>query len=97
MNAPTNGSPSRPITAPKPPRPPTLPKPKPRRIHDAERAHRERELDARIEAVGPAMARFDSFLLANGIQPRELLCGRAMAIWSGRPMTTNNQPRRWIF
>ncbi len=75
----------------------TTPRPKPRRIHDAKRAAAEARLDAAIEAIKPAMARFDSFLLANGIQPRELLCGRAMALWSGRPMITNHQPRRWIF
>ena len=77
------------------------PRPKPSArpiaIEDAARKRRERELDARIEAARPAMVRFDSFLLANGIQPRELLCGRAMALWSGRPTITNHQPRRWIF
>ena len=86
-----------PIRAPKPQKPAVIPRPKPRRIHDVVSARRERELDARIEAIRPAMARFDAFLLANGIQPRELLCGRAMALWSGRPMITNHQPRRWIF
>ena len=46
-------SPSKPIVAPKPPRPPVIPRPKPRLIEDAAHARRERELDARIEAIRP--------------------------------------------
>ena len=41
---------SKPITAP---RPPVIPRPKPRRIHDAASARRERELDAMIERCAP--------------------------------------------
>ncbi len=85
----TAGAPGKPIRAPRPPRPPTLPKPKPRRVE-------ERELDARIEALRPAMARFDAFLRANGISHREMLSSRAMAIWCGRPSSVTNLPRRWI-
>lgn len=90
-------SPSKPITAPKPPKPPTVPWPKPRSIHDAARARRERELDRRIEQVRPAMSRFDTFALANGMGTRELLTTRAMAIWSGRAVSFTATPRAWIF
>ena len=97
-NTPTNGSPSRPITAPKPPRPPVIPRPKPRRIHDAERAEAEARLDAAIERIQPLIARTDAFWRAQGIDPVSMLCSRkALSIWSdGRMAPINHMPRKFF-
>jgi hypothetical protein len=83
---------TKPTTVPPRPRPSA----RPVTIKDAARKRRERDLDARIEALRPAMARFDAFLHANGISHREMLSSRAMAIWCGRPSSVTNLPRRWI-
>ena len=77
------------------------PRPKPTATHinikDAARKRRERELDAAIERVRPAVERFNTFALANGIDPRELLTSKATAVWSGRSVSFTATPRAWIF
>ena len=84
QNAIHAGKPGGPIKAPTPPRPPAIPRQKPRPVQDAAHARRERELDARIEAIRPAMARADAFYRQFGIDPAAMCCSaKALAIWNG--------------
>ena len=98
MTTTTSGAPSKPITAPKPPKPPTIPGPKPRAIHDARRSRLDRELDAAIERVRPAMERANSYYAALGIDPAVMACSaKAISLWNGRAAVSANTPRSVIF
>jgi hypothetical protein len=98
MTTTTSGAPSKPITAPKPPKPPTIPWPKPRAIHDARRSRLDRELDAAIERVRPAMERAHHYYTALGIDPAAMACSaKALSLWNGNAAAVANITRSVIF
>ena len=79
------------------------PRPKPSArpisIEDAARKRRERELDAMIERVRPAMERSNGYFLMNGIDPAALaISSRVLAVWNGPTHEQiRNVQRRRIF
>ena len=93
MTKPNNGA-----NWPKPTPWPPKPHPRPRLIHDAARARRERELDARIEAIRPAMERADAYYRQFGIDPAAMCCSaKALAIWNGPlAVAVGSVPRKFF-
>jgi hypothetical protein len=83
---------------------PTRAKPRPKpsarpvTIEDAARKRRERELDARIEALRPAMARADAYYRHLGVDMAVMSCSvKALALWNGRAAVSASIPRSIIF
>lgn len=88
-------------TPPKPTHATPRPKPTatPVDIKDAARKRRERELDARIEALRPSMERAEAYLRAQGVDLAAMYCSpKALSVWNSQvAAAVHSVPRRVIF
>ncbi len=75
------------------------PKPSARPISiEAARKRRERELDARIEALRPAMAKADAYYRHLGVDMAVMSCSvKVLSLWNGRAAVSASIPRSVIF